>query len=84
MTRKPGTLPTTWDIAYYMSSQERPQDPRYTGDVKETLEQTREPFHKHAMYGRTRETDGHVLGDHRNLGDKPFLKPDTVRPRTFE
>ncbi|NMT64922.1 c-type cytochrome [Marinobacter orientalis] len=73
-----------WDIAYYMSSQERPQDPRYTGDVKETLEQTREPFHKHSMYGRTRETDGHLLGDHSNLGGKPFLKPDTVRPRTFE
>ncbi len=73
-----------WDIAYYMSSQERPQDPRYTGDIKETLEQTREPFHKHSLYGQVRETDGHLLGAHRNLGGKPFLKPDTVRARTFE
>ncbi|MBE0486757.1 c-type cytochrome [Marinobacter sp.] len=73
-----------WDIALYMSSQERPQDPRYTGDVKETLEQTGPTFHKDSLYGQTRETDSHVLGDHRNLGEKTFLKPDTVRPRTFE
>lgn len=73
-----------WDIAYFMNSQERPQDPRYTGDIKETLEQTSATFHKHSRYGQTRETDGHVLGDHNNLGDKTFLKPDTVRPRTFE
>ncbi|WP_373002289.1 c-type cytochrome [Marinobacter sp.] len=73
-----------WDIAYYVSSQERPQDPRYTGDVKETLEQTREAFHKHSMYGRIRESDGQMLGDHSNLGEKPILKPDTVRPRTFK
>lgn len=73
-----------WDIAYYMSNQERPQDPRYTGDVKDTLEKTQERFHKHSMYGQARETDGHVLGDHNNTGEKPFLKPDSVRPRTFE
>ncbi|WP_417539428.1 c-type cytochrome [Marinobacter sp.] len=74
----------SWDIAYYMSNQERPQDPRYTGDVAETLKNTEARFHKHSMYGQTRETDGHVLGDHRNTGEKPFLKPDSIRSRTFE
>ncbi|MBL3558591.1 MULTISPECIES: c-type cytochrome [Marinobacter] len=73
-----------WDIAYYMSSQERPQDPRYTGDIQETLEKYGPTFHKHSLYGQTRETDGKVLGDHSNTGDKDFLKPESVHPRTFE
>lgn len=73
-----------WDVAYYMNSQERPQDPRYTGDVKETLEKYGPTFHKHSLYGQPRETDNHVLGDHSNTGEKGFLKPDSVRPRTFE
>jgi|TARA_B100000749_G_scaffold13691_1_gene10951 thiosulfate dehydrogenase len=73
-----------WDIAFYMDSQERPQDPRYTGDVKETAEKFGPTFHKHSMYGQVRESDGKLLGDHDNTGDKPFLKPDTVRSRTFD
>lgn len=73
-----------WDIAYFMSSQERPQDPRYTGDIKETLELYGPTFHKNSLYGQVREHDGHLLGDHDNLGEKDFLRPDTVRPRTFE
>lgn len=73
-----------WDIAFYMSSQERPQDPRYTGNIKETLEQFGPSFHKHSLYGQVREADGHVLGDHSNTGEKSFLKPDTIRPRSFE
>lgn len=72
-----------WDIAYYMNNQERPQDPRYTGDVQETLEKYG-PFHKHSLYGQPSAADGKVLGDHNNTGEKDFLKPDTVRPRTFE
>lgn len=73
-----------WDIAYFLDSQERPQDPRYTGDVKETLEKYGPSFHKHSLYGQTRESDGRILGDHDNTGGKDFLKPDTVRPRTFD
>ena len=73
-----------WDIAFYMDSQERPQDPRYTGDVKETLEQFGPTFHKHSMYGQVREHDGKVLADHDNTGEKPFLKPDTIRSRNFD
>ena len=73
-----------WDIAFYMDNQERPQDPRYTGDVKETREKFEATFHKHTQYGLVREHDGKVLADHDNTGEKPFLKPDTIRPRTFE
>lgn len=72
-----------WDIAYYMNSQERTQDPRYTGDVKETAEKHNN-FHQHSMYGKVRDADGKLLGDHDNIGGKPLLKPDNLRPRSFE
>lgn len=47
-----------WDVASYMDSQERPQDPRFTGSVAET----RHSFHDSpsSMYGMT--VNGHVLG----------------------
>lgn len=69
-----------WDIAYYVSSQERPQDPRYTGDVAETAER----FHGRSLYGQTRENDGHVLGDHDNFGEKGDIKPWNVGMPRFE
>ncbi len=71
-----------WDLAQFIDSQERPQDPRYTGDVKETLELYGDTFHKHTMYGQ--EVEGRVLGDHDNVGRKDFLKPDVLRDRTFD
>lgn len=48
-----------WDVAKYMDSQVRPQDPRFTGSVEET----RKKFHDSAssMYGTT--VNGAVLGD---------------------
>ncbi len=48
-----------WDVATYMDSQVRPQDPRFTGDTATT----RKKFHDNAysMYGQT--VDGHLLGD---------------------
>ena len=56
----PGTLTNqqAWDVAQYMNSHERPQDPRYTGSVQ----RTRDDFHATAdsMYGR--EVAGKVLG----------------------
>ena len=73
-----------WDIALYMDSQERPQDPRYTGNVLETLELFGPTFHKHSMYGQIREHDGERLADHENTGEKTFLKTDNIRPRSFE
>ncbi|MBD3656707.1 MULTISPECIES: c-type cytochrome [Marinobacter] len=80
---KPGSLSDqeAWNVAYFVNSQERPQDPRYTGDVKETREKFLN-FHKHTTYGT--EVNGKLLGDHDNTGSKPFLKPDVLRPRTFD
>jgi thiosulfate dehydrogenase len=47
-----------WDVAAYITSRERPRDPRQTG----TIEAAREAFHKEGdYYGQT--IDGDVLGD---------------------
>ena len=50
-----------WDAAAFMNSQERPQDPRFTGDLAETTAQ----FHdnKFDYYGKRRSPDGRLLGD---------------------
>jgi thiosulfate dehydrogenase len=47
-----------WDVAAYIDSHERPQDPRYV----QSVEATRLKFHDSAasMYGI--QVDGHVLG----------------------
>ena len=47
-----------WDVAYYIDSHERPQDPRYLGSI----EATRRQFHDgpYETYGRT--VNGHLLG----------------------
>lgn len=47
-----------WDVALFMDSHERPQDPRFTGSV----EATRAKYHDspNSMYGQT--VNGHVLG----------------------
>jgi len=81
---QPNTLTDqqAWDLAQYINSQERPQDPRYTGDIAETRRLYEATFHKHSLYGL--EIDGRVLGDHSNTGEKPFLKPEGVfRSRDF-
>jgi len=71
-----------WDLAQYIDSQERPQDPRYTGDVRETRELYLDTFHKHTLYGV--EVDGQLLGDNDNVGHKDFLAPEGVlRARDF-
>lgn len=70
-----------WDIAQYVDSQERPQDPRYTGNAKETREKYLDTFHKHSMYGL--EYEGKILGYHDNVGHKDFLKPEILRSRDF-
>ncbi|MBS0453380.1 MAG: c-type cytochrome [Proteobacteria bacterium] len=50
-----------WDVALFMNSHERPQDPRFSQSVA----QTRRKFHDSddSMYGRT--VDGRVLGSPR-------------------
>lgn len=47
-----------WDVAYFMDSHERPQDPRFTGDISNTRKQ----FHnsKWSLYGT--KVNGHLLG----------------------
>ena len=64
----PGTLSDqqAWDVALYMNSHERPQDPRYSGSVQAT----RTAFHatEESMYGR--EVAGQMLGD--SGPPKPF------------
>ncbi|SEI71019.1 thiosulfate dehydrogenase [Allopseudospirillum japonicum] len=79
---QPGRLSVqeAWDVALYINSQERPQDPRYTGDAQETRQKYFN-FHKHTRYGT--EHEGRILGQHSNTGEKPFLKPEVLRPRTF-
>lgn len=80
---QPGKLNTqeAWDVAYYVNAHERPQDPRYTGDAKETREKYQD-FHKHTLYGT--EINGKLLGQHDNTGEKPFLKPPSLHERHFE
>jgi thiosulfate dehydrogenase len=49
-----------WDVAMFVDSHERPQDPRFTGNVAETAKK----YHEGAtwMYGKT--VNGAVLGAH--------------------
>ena len=47
-----------WDVATYIDSQERPQDPRFTGNVAETRKQ----FHDTPMSMYGMEVKGRVLG----------------------
>ncbi|HKM37932.1 MAG TPA: c-type cytochrome [Thiopseudomonas sp.] len=70
-----------WDVAYYINTQDRPQEPRFTGDVKETREKYLDSFHKHTSYGL--EVNGKLLGEGASMGRKDFLLPDIVQPRTF-
>jgi thiosulfate dehydrogenase len=50
-----------WDVAAFMNSRERPQDPRFTGDLAETTEQ----FHGSELdyYGKREGPDGKLLGE---------------------
>ena len=53
------TVQQSWDVATFMDSQIRPQDPRFTGDVATTRARFQDtPF---SMYGRV--VNGALLGD---------------------
>jgi thiosulfate dehydrogenase len=54
-----------WDVAMFMDAHERPQDPRYTGNLAET----RAKYHDtpQSLYGT--EVNGHLLGS------QPAQKP---------
>lgn len=49
-----------WDVAAYINSFDRPQDPRFTGDLAETTAR----FHgkKYDYYGKRNGADGRLLG----------------------
>jgi thiosulfate dehydrogenase len=51
----------TCDVAAFMNSHERPQDPRHDGDLTATTER----FHggKFDYYGKLRTAAGHLLGE---------------------
>jgi len=54
------TVQQAWDVAAWIDSHPRPQDPRYKGD----LEQTRKQFHKNHPYDFYGEkVDGMILGE---------------------
>lgn len=57
---KPGSLSDqdAWDVAMFIDSHERPQDPRFAGSIAET----RAKFHNspYSMYGQT--VNGHLVG----------------------
>jgi thiosulfate dehydrogenase len=59
-----------WDVAQFMNSHERPQDPRWKGDVQAT----RNAHHNHACtYGL--ETPAGLMGDTGTPKAKPAPKP---------
>lgn len=58
-----------WDVAMYMNAHERPQDPRYKGD----LAATRKQYHDSAMSLYGTEVNGHLLGS------APSGKPAAVK-----
>ncbi|HEV2622601.1 MAG TPA: hypothetical protein VGU65_11005 [Frateuria sp.] len=47
-----------WDVAMFMDAHERPQDPRYTGD----LAATRKGFHGTSMSLYGQRVNGRLLG----------------------
>jgi len=49
-----------WDVAAYINSHERPQDPRFNGNLQQTMAE----FHKSkfSYYGKLKKPDGKLLG----------------------
>lgn len=67
---KPDSLSNqdAWDLAAFVNSHERPQDPRRRN--QESLDSTANTFHNHdGFYGK--EVEGKRLGDHDNYGENP-------------
>lgn len=60
-----------WDVAAYINSQERPQDPRtlQTGSAEKTAEQ----FHgKEKTFYLKEDIHGNILGKHQKYGERPI------------
>jgi len=77
---KPNSLSDqdAWDLAAFVNSHERPQDPRRRS--QDSLDSTAKTFHNHdGFYGK--ELDGKRMGDHDNYGENPEAaskKPQNV------
>lgn len=80
---QPGKLSDqqAWDVAQFVNSQERPQEPRYEGSAVETRARYLKTFHQFTNYGT--EYKGRILGEGASLGGKPLLKPDALRLRSI-
>ena len=81
---QPGKLSDqeAWDVAWFISAQERPQDPRFEKSAAYTREKYNN-FHSRTLYGT--KVNGKTLGEHSNIGEKPVLKPDALsRQRKFD
>lgn len=66
-----------WDVALFMNSHERPQDPRRTG---KSLAQTRDQFHdENCLYGRTPEELAAAL-QKKQAQAKPGAADDNATP----
>ena len=80
---QPGKLTDqqAWDVAQFVNTHERPQDPRFEGSAVETRERYLKTFHRFTMYGT--EFKGKILGENATLGGKPVLKPESLRPRNI-
>jgi thiosulfate dehydrogenase len=50
-----------WDVAAYMNSHERPQDPRFAGSVAETAKSYHDS--KYDYYGKLKGRNGKLLGE---------------------
>jgi thiosulfate dehydrogenase len=67
-----------WDVAFYMNSHERPQDPRYKG----SLEETRKKHHDDPSdrYGQT--VNGKVLGENSTPSGVGARKSEVAQPHS--
>jgi thiosulfate dehydrogenase len=63
-----------WDVALFMNSHERPQDPRF----KDSIAQTRDAHHdENCLYGRTPEALAASIERKAEAADKAAAKPAT-------
>lgn len=55
------SVQAAWDVAAFVNAHQRPQDPRFNGDLQETAER----FHssRFSLYGKVEGPDGRLLGE---------------------
>jgi len=69
-----------WDVALFMNSHERPQDPRFKGSVA----QTRDKHHdENCLYGRTPEALAASIERKAEAAGKAAAKPATEQVEAY-